>query len=112
MTMSMDLTASFVLLAVAALAAGFALRTLRRRPRAAGRVRLYEMMRLRGVPSPRPRDQAAAHDIAAAERRCAACASKKLCDELLRSGDSKGYRQFCPNALYLEWLHSNSLNFD
>ena len=108
----MALTVSFVLLAVAALATGFALRTWRRRQRAAGRVRLYEMMRLRGVPPPRPPDQAAAHDIAAAERRCAACASKTLCDELLRSGDAKGYRQFCPNALYLEWLHSNSLNFD
>lgn len=106
------MTASFVLLAVAALATGFALRTWRRRQRPAGRVRLYEMMRLRGVPPPRPRDQAAAHDLAAAERRCAACASKKHCDELLRSGDAKGYRQFCPNALYLEWLHSNSLNFD
>jgi hypothetical protein len=35
-----------------------------------------------------------------------------MCDELLRSGRSGGYRQFCPNALYLEWLHSNSLNFD
>jgi hypothetical protein len=100
-------TTSFVLLAVAALVTGFALRTWRRRQRAAGRVRLYEMMRLRGVPQFQPRD----HDTAAAERRCAACCSKQLCDELLRSGDSKGYRQFCPNALYLEWLHNNSLNF-
>ena len=104
----MTLTASFVLLAVAALATGFALRTWRRRQRAASRVRLYDMMRLRGVSQVQPRD----HDIAAAERRCAACCSKQLCDELLRTGDSKGYRQFCPNALYLEWLHGNSLNFD
>jgi hypothetical protein len=35
-----------------------------------------------------------------------------MCDELLRSGDTRGFRRFCPNALYLEWLHSNSLNFD
>ena len=75
--------------------------------RADKQVRLYDMMRLRGLAQFQPRD----HDIAAAERRCAACCSKQLCDELLRSGDSKGYRQFCPNALYLEWLHNNSLNF-
>lgn len=84
----------------------------RHRPRADKRLRLYEMMRLRGVSPVQTREPAAAHDIAAAERRCAACSGKKLCDELLQSGDSKGYRQFCPNALYLEWLHSNSLNFD
>ena len=91
---------------LAVLAIGFAL--WRHASRADKQVRLYDMMRLRGVSQFQPRD----HDSAAAERRCAACASKKLCDELLRSGDAKGYRQFCPNALYLEWLHSNSLNFD
>ena len=80
------------------------------RPRAVERLRLYEMVRLRGVPL--PRDRASARDVAAAERRCLACSSKQMCDELLRSGRSGGYRQFCPNALYLEWLHSNSLNFD
>jgi hypothetical protein len=81
-----------------------------RRSRIDTALRLYEMMRLRGV-SP-PRDRASAHDVAAAERRCLACSSKQMCDELLRSGRASGYRQFCPNALYLEWLHSNSLNFD
>jgi len=95
------MTFSFAVLAIA-----FAL--WRHRPRADQRLRLYEMMRLRGV-SP---IQAAAQDVAAAERRCLACSSKQMCDELLRSGRSGGYRQFCPNALYLEWLHSNSLNFD
>jgi hypothetical protein len=80
----------------------------RRRPRPEIRLRLYDMMRLRGVPEPRLEDD----DVAAAERRCAACASKKMCDALLSTGDAKGYRQFCPNALYLEWLHGNSLNFD
>lgn len=78
------------------------------RPRVEQRLRLYDMMRLRGVPEPRVEDD----DVAAAQRRCAACASKRMCDELLRAGDSKGYRLFCPNALYLEWLHGNSLNFD
>lgn len=91
---------------LAVLAIGFALWC--HRSRTDERLRLYEMMRLRGVAEFQPRN----HDIAAAERRCAACASKKLCDELLCSGDSRGYRQFCPNALYLEWLHSHSLNFD
>jgi len=93
-------------LALAAVAIAFTL--WRQRPRAEERLRLYDMMRLRGVPQPRIEDD----DVAAAERRCAACASKKMCDALLSTGDPKGYRQFCPNALYLEWLHSNSLNFD
>ena len=97
------MTFSFAVLAIA-----FAL--WRHRPRAVERLRLYEMVRLRGVPL--PGDRASARDVAAAERRCLACSSKQMCDELLRSGRSGGYRQFCPNALYLEWLHSNSLNFD
>jgi len=97
------MTFSFAVLAIA-----FAL--WRHWPRAVKRLRLYEMVRLRGVPL--PRDRASARDVAAAERRCLACSSKQMCDELLRSGRSGGYRQFCPNALYLEWLHSNSLNFD
>ena len=104
------MTASAVLLAVFTLVIGMMLLALRPRPRADQRVRLYEMVRLRGVPL--PRDRASAHDVSAAERRCLECSSKQLCDELLRSGRSSGYRQFCPNALYLEWLHSNSLNFD
>jgi hypothetical protein len=95
------MTFSFAVLAI-----GFALWSHRPRPEI--RLRLYDMMRLRGVPEPRLEDD----DVAAAERRCAACASKKMCDALLSTGDAKGYRQFCPNALYLEWLHSNSLNFD
>jgi hypothetical protein len=80
----------------------------RHRPRPAVRLRLYDMMRLRGVPQPRLEDD----DVAAAEQRCAECASKEMCGALLSTGDSKGYRQFCPNALYLEWLHSGSLDFD
>jgi hypothetical protein len=97
------MTFSFAVLAIA-----FAL--WRHWPRAVERLRLYEMVRLRGVAL--PRDRASLRDVAAAERRCLACSSKQMCDELLRSGRSGGYRQFCPNALYLEWLHSNSLNFD
>ena len=95
---------------LAVLAIAFAL--WRQRSRADRRLRLYEMMQLRGVQSLRSRDPAAAGDAAAAEQRCAACASKQLCDELLRTGDSEGYRRFCPNALYLEWLRSTSLHFD
>lgn len=79
----------------------------RLRPRTQEPLRFYDMMRLRGVSLPGD-----ASDVAAAERRCAACASKELCDELLDSGESDGYRRFCPNALYLEWLRSNSLRFD
>ncbi len=106
----MSLTASTVLLAAFALAIGAGLLALR--PRVRERLRLYDLLRLRGVPPPPPGDAAGARDLAAAERRCAACASKALCDELLASGESDGYRRFCPNALYLEWLRSNSLRFD
>ena len=106
--MWMSLTASGVLLAVVALATALVMLVRQRRSRIDTPLRLYEMMRLRGVPL----NQAGAQDVAAAERRCLACSSKQMCDELLRSGRSGGYRQFCPNALYLEWLHSNSLNFD
>lgn len=108
----MLLTASLILLGISAAVLAVALVALRRRARPDSRVRVYDMMRLRGVPAPEPRDAAATQDVAAAEQRCAACANKDMCDALLRSGDTKGYRQFCPNALYLEWLHSNSLNFD
>jgi hypothetical protein len=93
-------------LALAAIALAYAL--WRHRPRVEQRLRLYDMMRLRGVPEPRIEDD----DVAAAQQRCVACASKDMCDSLLRAGDVRRYRQFCPNALYLEWLHSNSLNFD
>ena len=108
----MTMTAGIVLFAVIALAIGFVLLALRRRSRNDRRVRLYEMMRLRGVSPPQPRDQTVARDAAAAEGRCAACCSKELCDELLRTGGCKGYAVFCPNALYIEWLRSNSLHFD
>jgi hypothetical protein len=112
MTTWMALTASAVLLAVVALATVLVLLVRQRRSRIDTPLRLYEMMRLRGVPPLQLRDRASAHDVAAAERRCLACSSKQPCDELLRTGRTRGYRQFCPNALYLEWLHSNSLNFD
>lgn len=105
------MTVSAVLLAFAAVALGAVLLALRRRRlRADGRLRIYDLMHLRGVPL--PGDRASAPDVAAAERRCAACASKELCDELLAAGASDGYRRFCPNALYVEWLRSNSLRFD
>jgi hypothetical protein len=102
----------FVLVALIAVAIGLALIALQRRRRADKRVRLYEMMRLQQVEPLRHRDQAAARDEATAEHRCAACASKEVCDEMLRNGDTKAFRQFCPNALYVEWLRSNSLHFD
>lgn len=106
------MTASAVLLAAFALAIGILLFALRPRAHAAEHVRLYDMMRLRGVSPSRPVDPVAARDVAAAKRRCAACASKELCDELLASGASDSYRRFCPNALYVEWLRGTSLHFD
>ncbi len=104
------MTASAVLLALVVVLLGVVL-VLRRRPRADVRVRLYDMMRRRGV-SPPPEDAADVQDVAAAERRCAACANKEMCDELLRIGQTKGYDRFCPNALYIEWLRSHSLDFE
>ena len=85
---------------------------LRRRRPGDERVRLYDMMRRRGVSPPPPEDATGAQDAAAAERRCAACANKEMCDELLRIGQTRGYNRFCPNALYIEWLRSNSLAFE
>lgn len=79
-------------------------------PRSEEPLRLYEMMRLRGVLTPLRAEDAP--DVAAAERRCAACAGTELCDELLGAGTSDGYQRFCPNAIYLEWLRSTSLRFD
>lgn len=101
---------SAVLLAAAVLALGIVLFLRRRRQRADERVRLYDMMDRRGVSPPPAGD--AARDVVAAERRCAACANKEMCDDLLRVGQTKGYERFCPNALYIEWLRSNSLDFD
>jgi hypothetical protein len=93
--------------ALALVAVAYAVWRLRQHPRAEEPLRLYEMIRLRGVPQPSD-----ASDVAAAELRCADCASKEMCDELLASGATEGYRRFCPNAIYLEWLRSNSLRFD
>jgi hypothetical protein len=102
----------FVLVALIAVAIGLVLLARQRRRRADQRIRLHEMMRLQQVSPPQPGDPAAAQDNAVAEHRCAACASKELCDEMLRNGDTRAFRQFCPNALYVEHLRSNSLNFD
>ena len=106
------LTTGALLLAAVALALGIVLHLRRRRARADDRVRLYDIMRRRGVSPPPAEDAVGAQDVAAAERRCAACANKEMCDELLRIGQTRGYDRFCPNALYIEWLRSNSLDFE
>lgn len=106
------MTASAVLLSALVLALAVVLFMRRRRQRTDERVRLYDMMYRRGVSPPPAEDAVGARDVAAAERRCAACANKEMCDELLRVGQTRGYDRFCPNALYIEWLRSNSLDFD
>lgn len=106
------MTASAVLLAGVVLALAIVLYARRRRQRTDERVRLYDLMHRRGVSLPPAEDPGGAQDLAAAERRCAACANKEMCDELLRLGETRGYQRFCPNALYIEWLRSNSLDFD
>ena len=84
----------------------------RHRSRADKRLRLHEMMHLRGVPPLRTLDPALERDAAAAMRRCLACGSKALCDEQLHAGRGEGFKLFCPNALYVEWLRDTSLHFD
>jgi len=106
------MAASAVLLAALVLALAVVLFMRRRRQRTDDRVRLYDIMRRRGVSPPPAEDAVGAQDVAAAERRCAACANKEMCDELLRIGQTRGYDRFCPNALYIEWLRSNSLDFE
>lgn len=99
-------------LAGAALAVGLLFAARRRRARDGRRLRLFEVMRLRGAWLPEPMDASAAVDVEAAKRRCVACASRALCDEMLRSGRSRRYALFCANALYIEWLRRRSLHFD
>jgi len=76
------------------------------------RLRLLEVMRLRGAHLPDSPTPAAQRDFAAAQQRCANCNSKELCDELLARGAKEGYGRFCPNAAYVEQLRSTSLEFD
>jgi hypothetical protein len=73
-----------------------------RKPRNDSRVRLHELMRMRGIFVPVPATAEGARDLAMAIGRCLQCPSKKLCDELVAGNDSEGHRYFCPNIHYIE----------
>ena len=66
------------------------------------RLRLPEMMNLRGARLPAHMGDAAARDAGLAARRCEYCNSKQLCDAYLQAGNPDAYRGFCPNAPYIE----------
>jgi hypothetical protein len=78
--------------------------------------RLLAMLRRRGAALPDPPDAAASAALA----RCEACRHTELCDELLATPGSGGYRAFCPNTPYVEQVRAaqrrgagqdDSLNF-
>lgn len=68
------------------------------------RVRLPEMMALRGAREPIIYTDAVARDAARATRRCMRCSAKQACDAYLAAGDASAYRGFCPNAPYIDSL--------
>jgi len=75
------------------------------------RLRLFEVMRLRGACPPKAPGSSARRDLAHAAARCAECHYTKLCDELIECGAREGYGRFCPNAPYIEQVRSRSLRF-
>jgi hypothetical protein len=74
------------------------------RRREDGRLRLRDMMRLRHARLPQPLSGIGTEDYERATKRCLACPSKTLCDELLECGNAQGYGLFCPNTHYIERL--------
>jgi len=76
--------------------------------------RLLAMLRRRGAALPVAPDA----DALAAIERCEKCRHTSLCDQLLATPGSGGYRGFCPNAPYVEQRRAaggskddDSLNF-
>jgi len=79
--------------------------------RKAPRLRLFEVMRLRGAAPPKAPGPSARRDLRHAAVQCAECHYTKLCDELIGRSAREGYSRFCPNAPYIEQLRSRSLRF-
>jgi uncharacterized protein DUF6455 len=69
--------------------------------------RLAAMLARRGASLPPVADA----DTHAAIARCTSCPAKKLCDELLASPGTSGYRGFCPNTHYVESRRQAGLKF-
>jgi hypothetical protein len=75
------------------------------------RLRLFDVMRLRGARPPDPSSSSARRDLRHAAAQCAECHYTKLCDELIECGAREGYSRFCPNAPYIEQVRCRSLRF-
>lgn len=75
------------------------------------RVRLVEVMPLRGAYLPDPLNAEQAREFEEAKRRCLACRVKKLCDEALEKADANAFALFCPNSHYMQYLRSEGLLF-
>jgi hypothetical protein len=86
------------------------LKRLRRRPAHDSRLRLYRLMRLRGVVLLDPLSPEEQSAFALAARRCGRCPSLLMCDEAL-ANQPDGLRLFCPNTHYVEALRRRSLEF-
>jgi hypothetical protein len=65
------------------------------------------MLRRRGAVLPPALDA----DAFAALARCERCRAKSLCEELLATPGSSGYRGFCANAHYVEARRQTALEF-
>ena len=72
------------------------------------RLRLQDMLSLRGARLPEVFGEAAARNMAQAIRRCERCHAKALCDGYLDGGDPEAYRGFCANAAYVESMRDRS----
>jgi hypothetical protein len=83
--------------------------TFLRNARSDGRLRLRDMMRLRGAHLPHPLSRTAARDAVAAAEHCLACQNKSLCDTQLAARTAEGYELFCPNSDYIERLRRGVL---
>jgi hypothetical protein len=70
-------------------------------------LRLIAMLRRRGGVLPVPPDA----NALAAVSRCESCRMGALCDALLAQPGNGGYRGFCPNSPYVEYLRQNCLRF-
>jgi hypothetical protein len=69
--------------------------------------RLAAMLQRRGASLPPVADA----DTRAALARCVSCCAQRLCDELLASPGSGGYRAFCANTHYVESRRERQLKF-
>lgn len=107
--MSLTIVAIVLFLAAAAFVTLAIRREMRAPAPAKARVRLYKMIRRRGLTLPTPPSEAQTLAFSAAIRRCRQCNHKALCDEWLATG--KGEPTFCPNTGWFAKLRQDLLTF-